>query len=736
MKKLTLLITILGMIAIASAQIEKKELIITPEMEEMVATKIKDVSEDFYSSYGIKNKEQLDNLHLGKPIPTYEIVNEKLDHVSTWNISRVPDGEPLSLRFTNDWIVPVLSDGEILLFVNSRSIDYVHNPYIGLLRNADMIEHFPNYEHKDLVIGCVSITSSAQGMDHLIIRKDNQDIFVKIYDEITGEYFKNEYSFSELINHMKELDLRAKEARMRYYEKVADKSELNINEIIEMLDSTLFSRLKKGSWRFSSYGIKDSLQLEHLHLGKPIPKYRIENGKLTFIGEWEITVMSDGEPLFFTSIKLEDDGQYREAGGSSGGEMLEAIHNYEYKDLIVGFLGTRRDMDFLFIRRDNQDIFVEIYDHATSEYLKNEYSLSEILFARAQIGKKELNLTPELEERVVREIRNLPEENYSEYGIKNKSQLNNLHIGKPIPRYTLDPAYAMSLTYDGEPLSLKFSERWCVPVWSDETPLLFGTIAFSYHEGSPLKFSVYSKVKNIIEHFHNYEYKDSIMGFVATTFTLQGMDYLMIRKDNQDVFVQVFDEITGEYFTNEYSFSELPNHLKEVRMRYFAQVAHKSELILTPEIRAEMDSTLLSYMKKYPDKGLSYLGIKEKSQLENLYLGKPIPSYMIVNESLTFTGCWQIPVLFDGELLFLTRIKLEVDGQYSLDGYGNTTAEAIRNYEYKDLIIGRLFVRYGQGYLIIRRDNKDIFVQIYDNDTREYFKNEYSLSEIILLPNH
>jgi hypothetical protein len=209
--------------------------------------------------------------------------------------------------------------------------------------------------------------------------------------------------------------------------------------------------------------------------------------------------------------------------------------------LIIGFLTVSYGTDFLFFFIYNQDIFVEIYDHTTSEYVKNEYSLSEILFARAQIGKKELILTPELEERVIREIRNLPEENYSEYGIKNKSQLENLHIGKPIPIYTIE------------------------------------------------------------------------------------------------------------------------------------------------------------------------------------------------NENLTFTGCWQVPVMFDGELLFHTRIKLEVDGQYSLEGYRSKTAEDIRNYEYKDLIIGSLLVRYGQCYLIIRRDNQDIFVQIYDNDTREYLKNEYSFSDVLNL---
>jgi len=743
MKKITLLIMILGMITISNAQIEIKELKLTPEVEEILVTQIKSsLPEKSYSEYGITDSSQLENLHFDKPIPIYSLVSEKLEFVSTWSVPRMSDGDSLSLRFSNSWIVPVMSDGAPLLF---RSISFFDNCgeerimggiYSGI---KNTMEHFNNYEYKDSIIGSVRLTPSRQVMDHFIIRKDNQDIFVQIYDEVTDEYFKNEYRFSELFNHLKKLHLREKEARNRYYEKVANKSELELTpEITEMLVNHAYSsHINSPDWSLSNWGIKDRSQLEHLHLGKPIPMYRIVDENLTFTGSWNVPIMSDGETLFSTTVKLEDDDQYRWAGSGSG-KMTE-INNYEYKDLIVGFLGTRRDMDFLIIRRDNKDICVQMYDYATQEYLKNEYSLSEIITAIAQIGKTELKLTPVIEEMVAKKIKNLPEENYSEYGITDRSQLENLHVGKPTPRYLIvnkksEPVYSsfnVAHIYEDEPLSLEFAKNWIVPVMSDEAPLSFGVIVF-FDAGSPFVCYISSEIKNTIAHFNNYEHKDSIKGFVSLTPYQHGIDYLMIRKENQDIFVEIYDKVTGEYFKNEYTFSELTNHLKEAKMRYYAQVANKSELKITPEITEMLDSTRFSHLRNHSDKVLSDCGIK-RSQLENFDLGKPIPMYTIVDEKLTFTGFWEVPVISEGEPFYLANIKLDDDEQYRWAGDGYTPlAEIIHNYEHKDLIIGVLKVRYGWGYLIIRKDNQDVFVQIYDDATYQYdLKNEYGFSEIL-----
>ena len=400
MKKITLIISFLSVFAITNAQmventildsvsIQKNELIVTQEIVEMVVRVIRNTPEEYiYPIYGIKNKAQLEHLQLGKPIPLYIIANEELKSASMgsksvdiFNVSRMTDGAPLSLEFTNSWAVPIMYDGEPLSFGHIQVSDFEGFGGYSFMSFAinSTIEQFHNYVHKDLIIGYLNLQTSRTGMDYLIIKKENKEIFVEVYDEETKEYYKNEYNFSELINRLKALNLRKKEARNRYYAQVATKIELEITpEITEMLDTALFSHLKAWSDEgLSDFGIKNRVQLENLQLGKPIPMYYIlEDDNLTFIGRWLVPVMSSGEPLFITQVELEVDGQY--SRGSFGTPRAEVIHNYEHKDLIIGFLDAGRGR-YLIIRREDKDIFVQIYNYGTPEYLKNEYSFGEIL---------------------------------------------------------------------------------------------------------------------------------------------------------------------------------------------------------------------------------------------------------------------------------------------------------------------------------------------------------------------
>ena len=157
-----------------------------------------------------------------------------------------------------------------------------------------------------------------------------------------------------------------------------EKNELKLTpEITEMV----VARLQNKPDEFlATYSVTNRSQLMSLQLGKPIPMYVIENENLKFRERWQVLVMSDGEPLFLAEVKLEDDGQYRWAGGGAA-MMAEGIHNYEYKDLIIGCLGIKSSlgMDYLIIRKENQDIFVQLYDYATREFFKYEYSFSEIM---------------------------------------------------------------------------------------------------------------------------------------------------------------------------------------------------------------------------------------------------------------------------------------------------------------------------------------------------------------------
>ena len=362
--------------------LQKRELEVTPEIEKKVLAGFKDIPEEYLSKFGIKNKSQLENLHIDKPIPCYHIVNEELEPVFSFNVSRRYNGKPLSLELTNIWNVPVMCEGDPHFFGVSAFSHYGGSPRVVGTWFENITEHFQNYEDKDSIIGSLEASPLGGGIDFLIIRKENKVLFVQVYDEATGKYFKKEYGFSELINPIKELDLREKEAKNRYYAKIANKSELEMTpEITKMLISqaqSYWGSIRDNEEYLSQVGIKNRAHLEHLHLEKPIPMYRIVNETLTFIGEWQVMVMSDDEPLFFTTVKLEDDGQYRWAG-SGGAGMAEIIHNHEHRELVMGFLVIPGRGDYLIIRKENKDIFVKSYDWDTGEVYKKEYSFSEII---------------------------------------------------------------------------------------------------------------------------------------------------------------------------------------------------------------------------------------------------------------------------------------------------------------------------------------------------------------------
>ena len=355
-------------IILDSISIQKNELIITPEIEEMLVYSLHrgfiNLPDESLLRYGITNRSQLKNLHPEKTIPEYWIVND-------------------SLRFSGRWEVPMMLDGEPLFTINVGQPDYDER-FFGWIPGGSNAhtEAIHNYEHKNLIIGFLRIPCSpGKLMDCIIIKKENQVLFVEINDEATGESFKNEYSFSELINLKKEGATKAKEARNRYFAQVANKSELIITpEIEEMVVSNVYSSLiDVDEENLPNYGIKSKALLENLHLEKPIPVYNIniENDSLKFSGSWKILVMSVDEPLFYARIHIEEDGQYSK-GGWGDATLAINIPNYEHKNLIIGYLDYP-SKQCLIIRKDNKNIFVEVDKYDKSEYFKNEYNFSELI---------------------------------------------------------------------------------------------------------------------------------------------------------------------------------------------------------------------------------------------------------------------------------------------------------------------------------------------------------------------
>jgi hypothetical protein len=153
---------------------------------------------------------------------------------------------------------------------------------------------------------------------------------------------------------------------------------------------------------------------------------------------------------------------------------------------------------------------------------------------------------------------------------------------------------------------------------------------------------------------------------------------------------------------------------------------------MTPEITEILNMLNMRY-RNWPDHLLSNFGITDRAQLDNLHFGKPIPVYLLNpdTEILVFSSSWEIPVLSDSEPLNVAIIG-ESDGQYRYSGNeGSGMAKILHNYEHKDSIIGHFRVP-SSGYLIIRKDNKVIFVQVLEDARGERFK-EISFNEIINL---
>ena len=360
---------ILGVITTANAQIEKNELKMPPNLEEMVATKLKNEPVEEFYRHGIKNKEQLENLQLGRAIRDY-VINVDNDTLT-------PQG----------WRVPVMYEGKALFlaYVTERGANF------GFPKMGEDIHH---YEREDLM-GIVTVRDIP--WEYYYIRRENKDVFVQVFDPAARQYFKNEYSLSELIglrNRVLELrDAHPKERRQEIPEiygtnqvneddifdtNFPQKHELKMTpEITEMLASTFKYRSVQS---LSAYGITNRAQLENLQFGKPIPAYRIdiENENLVFTGAWIVPMMSNGEPLFTADVMEWSKGEYR-CSGAGGVALAEILRNYEYKDLIIGYLsGYPSEKSYLIIRKEQKDIFVYVSTIKTHESF-NEYTFSEII---------------------------------------------------------------------------------------------------------------------------------------------------------------------------------------------------------------------------------------------------------------------------------------------------------------------------------------------------------------------
>jgi len=386
MRKLTIIITLLSILATINAQtaeniildtvsIQKNEIVLPQEVIEMVVSRVKNEPINFFFRFGIKNKEQLEDLRLGHPIPVYII-----------------DSDTLKL---SSWRVPFMYEGKYIVLANIILDDSGQYKYSECWSSTPFGEGIHNYEHKDL-IGILQVNELI--IEYHYFRRENKDIFVQVYDWRTRGYFKHTYSLSEIINRknrgaevyftftgIQEIfgtNVQVDENDI-FDTNFPQKHELKMtSEITEMLTTELYWRIINSSYRYCFMGeITNRAQLDSLHLGKPIPEYWIDfdNENLIFTGSWHVPIMSNGESLFMARVS-EGDGPYRFVS-CLGGNIPEYIHDYEHKDLIIGFITKESigGMDYLIIRKDNKDVFVEVHNWEKREILKSEYTFSEII---------------------------------------------------------------------------------------------------------------------------------------------------------------------------------------------------------------------------------------------------------------------------------------------------------------------------------------------------------------------
>ena len=124
----------------------------------------------------------------------------------------------------------------------------------------------------------------------------------------------------------------------------------------------------------NNYGVNNRSQLLNPQLGNPIPMYIIENQDLKFLGSWRLPILSNNEFIALATVKFTDNDQC-EVVDFGAAELAKIIGNYEHKDLIMGILRVfKQNTDYLYIQKDNKDVFVKM-----SDLKGEEYSLKDII---------------------------------------------------------------------------------------------------------------------------------------------------------------------------------------------------------------------------------------------------------------------------------------------------------------------------------------------------------------------
>jgi hypothetical protein len=154
----------------------------------------------------------------------------------------------------------------------------------------------------------------------------------------------------------------------------AQENELKITpKMVKVVENSIGTFLKDvPEEMLKNYGIQNMSQLLNTQLGTPIPVYMIDNQNLRFVDLWRLPILSDDEFIALATVKHTDNEQY-EVIDFGAAKLAKIIGNYEHKDRIIGILRVfEQNTDYLYIQKDNKNVFVKTFDLKGKEYSLNE----------------------------------------------------------------------------------------------------------------------------------------------------------------------------------------------------------------------------------------------------------------------------------------------------------------------------------------------------------------------------
>lgn len=147
-----------------------------------------------------------------------------------------------------------------------------------------------------------------------------------------------------------------------------------------------------------------------------------------------------------------------------------------------------------------------------------------------------------------------------------------------------------------------------------------------------------------------------------------------------------------------------------------------------------VESSKSSFLDNIPEGMLSNYGLNNKDEITKSSIGNPLKVYTILNDQLSFSNTWRVPLVVDKNYRALFSVIIDEKGEYKIVDFGATLLASI--------IFNESRLNDLQGLLRVYEIKKDFFIYEKQNGEYEYEpipevnKAKYSLDEILKLKNN